>query len=327
MTTEVSPSFPGLPNVLINYNTLDKKLWDEFAALTVQYEKWNYETEYFNNFRKAFGQDDMQFVTAIEEETKKPMGCVFGTYWRNCNNERVLYTIGTFFIVPDYRGKQLGNYLFDYLNQKALNEKIPLYLCAVVGMGEKYSKYYGFSLFRDYLIETFAPKLSHFTNKREITLSNYSVYHHSEFTHWDKFLQFDLKLTNGVVNRIKYLRILFDNSVYSSIVTNNHGDVVGCVSMREMTNGMLTVGPFYAENKDVVQFLLNKVLENVDTTKYDSIRFKAFTCNKHLKDLLSLYTGDKLNQTATATLQFSGTFIPTEEKYLYCIVDSAQNFV
>uniref|UniRef100_A0AC35UFN5 N-acetyltransferase domain-containing protein n=1 Tax=Rhabditophanes sp. KR3021 TaxID=114890 RepID=A0AC35UFN5_9BILA len=294
---------------------------------TLEHERWAYEKEYFNVFYEVFGEDGMIFVTALEEETKKPMGCIMGTYWKNNSGKKVLFTIGTFFIVPEYRGKGLGNYLFDYLNNEALKQNIPLYLNAVANMTEKYSEKFNFNLFRDYKVETLGPKCSDFVNKKEIVLPNYSVHDHSEFTQWDKFLQFDLKLCNGVVDRVKYLRTLFKISIYSSIATNEKGDVVGCVSMRECSNRMLSVGPFYSENKDLLQLMLNKVLEHIDSTKYDEIRFNAFTCNSDLKELLSLYTEGKINRICACTLQFAGSYIPTEEKYLHCIVDLAQNFV
>uniref|UniRef100_A0AC35U3I8 N-acetyltransferase domain-containing protein n=1 Tax=Rhabditophanes sp. KR3021 TaxID=114890 RepID=A0AC35U3I8_9BILA len=327
MAAEEVKSFPGLPKSLINYRNFDKKTFNKFADLVEESERWSYCLQYFDILYKSFGEEGMVFITAVEEETKKPMGCIVGTFWKNQKGEKALFTIGTFFIIAEYRGKGLGNYLFDTLYREGLKYNIPLYLCSVAKMSQKYCEKYGFNLFRDYKCTAYSPKCTDFVKKTDISLPTHKVWNHTEFAEWDKLLQFDLQLSNGVVDRLNYLKNWFDGSLYTGIVTNEKDQVVGYASVQECLNNVLSVGPLYAESKDVVHLLVNKILENVDLTKYTELRFKAFTCNTDIKDLLIEYTDGNINYLADCTLQFAISSIPTEEKYLHCIVDLAQNFI
>uniref|UniRef100_A0AC35UE28 N-acetyltransferase domain-containing protein n=1 Tax=Rhabditophanes sp. KR3021 TaxID=114890 RepID=A0AC35UE28_9BILA len=319
-------SFDGLPTVSVNFKNFDKELFDQFHALLLKHDNFAYDDEYFNNFCTAFGEDGLSFITAVEEKTKIPMGFIIGTYWKNSSNAKVLLTIGNFYIMPEYRGKGLGSFLFNHLIKEAVDQKVSLYLTANPKMTETYSTKYNFSLFREYKAEILKAKWSDFGNIPKISLPSYTVCESSKFTQWKKFEQFDLKLSNGVVNRLEYFKTLFKASIYSGIATNNNGEVVGCVSMR-CANKVVAIGPLYAENKDLLQLLLNVALEHIDASQHDFIRLNTFTCNRDLKELLSLYTGGKFNIIWTCNLQFAGSIIPSNDKYLHSADDLAQNFM
>uniref|UniRef100_A0AC35U4E1 N-acetyltransferase domain-containing protein n=1 Tax=Rhabditophanes sp. KR3021 TaxID=114890 RepID=A0AC35U4E1_9BILA len=320
-------SFAGLPDVSINYNTLGKNVFDHYAIVIKNSLGWVCGLQYSNVLYKSFDEEDIVFITASEKETEKPMGCIMGTFWKNTVGKKVLLTIGAYFILPEHRGKGLGDHLFNALYKKGLEQNVILYLCSFPKMSQQYAERYSFNLFRDFNLATYSPKCSDFVNKKEISLPTHNVFDHKNFTEWEKLQEFDLRLTNGVVDRMRYIKNLFESSIYSGIVMNDKNDVVGYISVQECADRMLFVGPLYAENKEIVQLLINKVLENIDISQFSEMRLKAFTCNADLKDILMDYTNGKINYLGSGTLQFSIASIPTDIKYVHCIVDTTQNFI
>uniref|UniRef100_A0AC35TSZ7 Acetyltransf_18 domain-containing protein n=1 Tax=Rhabditophanes sp. KR3021 TaxID=114890 RepID=A0AC35TSZ7_9BILA len=205
-------------------------------------------------------------------------------------------------------------------------------------MTKYYKKKYGFMNYRTFDLEEYSPNFEDLTITKEVEFSNVDIVDHYTLIErglWDNLMDFDMSLTGSHICRIPYLKTWFDFSQYTAIAVNTtDGTIIGYAAYRILSDNYLSVGPFYAENKEIVQMLLNSLIctaKNVETTTgivYKKMTFTAFSHNTAIKELLTEYSNNGINHDATYKSQFSfGHFHPARPGRLHCISDLDQGFV
>lgn len=117
---------------------------------------------------------------------------------------------------------------------------------------------------------------------------------------------------------------------YTKVVYDNSENIVGYASIRIVVAGKLDLAPFYVENLEAAEVLLNDLLESIPNwEQYRSINFLYPETNKGPLKLLETFSRNKESVDTDIGIrsQFTKHLYPTPDHKVYSIFDDDHQFV
>uniref|UniRef100_A0AC35U9D5 N-acetyltransferase domain-containing protein n=1 Tax=Rhabditophanes sp. KR3021 TaxID=114890 RepID=A0AC35U9D5_9BILA len=303
------------------YNEYVKQAWEEVH--------WMFSLEDWETWAEALGEDLIHLV-AVDKVTKEQLGCVTGTYFRNKEGKRVIFSIGSYYMFPKHRGKKIGSPLFKELVREAKSQGITCALNGVINMSEKYASAEGFSFWRSGCqLEVYTPEWKD-VKVVEKNVDGVRVVSTKDFKDFESLAAFDDELGSGYVDRMKFLKIwLGRKSAYGRVALDEHNKVLGVINIRECYDDNLNIGPFYATTYETAELLLSSVLSEIkgNGKHYNILNFNCFTSNPEGRKLVNEVTEGKSAYGSNMILQFTNEVFPVKDEFVYSMTEYAQSYV
>uniref|UniRef100_A0A0K0DZC4 KH domain-containing protein n=1 Tax=Strongyloides stercoralis TaxID=6248 RepID=A0A0K0DZC4_STRER len=286
---------------------------------------WILSQNDYETFQKAYGDDFVCYV-AYNDESKQFYGIIWGLFNRNIDGKITLFSVASFFVLPLYRGKGIGRNLFDKLMNHAEKKSpgVNMYLTSVNDMKEKYS-IYGFVLERNSYIKIYTIRFNDFiVDNNSHYNSNIILKKYTQIEDWQSVFEYDRKFTTPIVDRSKFLKLLFTrNDGYGRVAFDGKGNVVGFIHIRECLLNNLDIGPFFADKQEIAKSLLISTLLEIKLSgkRYSVVLMKLFSNNNYCEKLINEITNGKIMYNENMYAKFTKSVIPTREMLVYSMTE------
>jgi len=302
-----------------------KEIWDRFVE---EYRKinWGVYNEYYEYCLKNFGNEDFQYYAALDKETKNIVGSINICRYESIEGSIEIVCIGKYFVMPEYRGKKISEFLWNMaLNNPKLAGK-NLGLIGAQAMTAKYCKRSGFDKYYDYDLIV---ELRQF---KDMNIENLEVDEKLKIVDFKdvdpmKVILFDTKL-NGNQRRDNFLVgwLKMKSVKAAKVALNENNEVVGFIGLCEINN-VLSPTPLFAMDIKIASTLLRKSLEAIENLgSYSTFKTISFEKNHFSNSLYDQLTKEKVVPTKLYG-QFT-QFVPkVQYDHIYCLTELGTNII
>ncbi|EFP11037.1 hypothetical protein CRE_30865 [Caenorhabditis remanei] len=286
-----------------------QEYFDQFQEWISETERWNYRRGEYKLWCTAF--EKFWLYMAIDEENDEVVSVVSLALQRNSEG-KMLYSIGNYYCVPEWRGKGISNKLFVQVMKHVGKENCTLF--GAVEMSPLYASRFNFSIMNEFwhnfadmdAADLVIPAMPNgFTCKK------------IEENDWEKLHEYDETICD--LDRRKYMKTTMTlAATVSRLVLNESGKIVGFGSIKMAFGNELILAPLYAESLDAATALVASMMKGIpNLLSFTSLITIYPAANNDVPRLLSLISNNNFDTHQAYRHQFTKEMMHFPQHKIY----------